>query len=1614
MVRFKMSALVALMTMLLLAISLNAQEKRNSYKIKSFIDESGDVVNVYRYAGFPPKELPLVNTEVPKEIRKDGEKGFFALPNVPSYTWCYGCTATAAAIIAAYYDSFGAPTTYTGPANGGVAPMTNTVWQGQSSQTDTDMCPIAASKMGVDGRATRGHGDDYWVKYLSEATDPYYGAWAEHDHDAGQPCTADFMGTNQWYNWENADGSTTIWSSAKGVFDYTGSEGSTPAWRDGIHGYRLFYEALGFTVDKNYTRTITGYDDPDDNPDLGPAVGGYEFEMYKESIDAGRPVFIQIEGHSMVGFGYDDSYVPPRLYLRDTWDTNTSPTAHYMVWGQKYSNMQHYAISEIILGTECYWAAPENVFALNNNRQVTFTWDDPSKSTKNVSYIVFRDGSQIATGVTTTSYVDNGATDGVHYYSVKAYYIADSFTSYMSKQAAVYVSPSVTSFYDDFESGSSQWLFNPTTGWWGLDTQYKYAGTYSLSDSPGANYKDNSDQLPTKGAIAEVAPGLNFSAAADATCSFWLRYMIEESFDYLHFQACDDGITWETLKTWSLEDGVWRQENISLGLFAGNSNVRFRFILVTDPGYNTQGSNIDNFAITPSSVDSSAPYVYYTKDRDWYSEKADGFEITTRIVDYTGIDYARCYYKVNGEAEVYANPTSVTGTSKDAVYFWKLEEQTEGDLIEFRIETKDTYSTPNTASKGPFQYREGLHQKYDFATVSYYTEIVTTTAQYDQKSYAVKFSSFMDDICGAVVRGYDDASQPNDNEDMLINVWADNAGLPGATLITPFSYDNPATLQDTNAWGYVDLSGYTALDNRVGDYYIGFECGNKLGTASTVTRTTMTQTGEAGEFDFGRAYIQYYSLNGSGLMWEKSTGYNHHIRCITTDKQIEPGLIDTTPGALAKTVVPDGTGSDILNVDNVGGYQLDYTASISYNGFASATTVHENNFNTALGWTPSGTPAWSRVTTWDGGSLNGTGFAKVSAATTGSGTGTGYITSAIQNLSAYAQVTVSWVQKTVLGGGNTAFLQASNDGTNWTTIYTTTLNLGAWNNGDAQSVIVPAQFLTSTARFRFGSALTARSGRYYAIDNIIIGGSVGFNWMTLDGGATTSGTVAVDGSDPMTVGYNATGLADGKYTANIRLASQYSNKSVFVELTVQSMSPPTAPSLVSPSNASNLADITPYFDWSDVASATEYNIVADNNVDFSSPEIDTEVTTSNYQHASNLSVGTYYWKVRSKNAAGYSAFTSTWSVNIQAAVSSYSVNDLAGQADIGGTDSDTFNIGNTGNASLTYSIAKEYVTAKADIPLLNNNFNTGLVWTASDILTWAQTTNSNNLDGTPYARLLAATEGEANGTSAGTLTSPVFDGTTSYEVWIDFDQYANLTSSACTVEYTINGSTWTTVYTNNLTIGAWSNPDHKRIKLPETSATMQVRFTGSMRNLSGSSWNIDNVVVGGLNPANYNWLTVAPLSGSVAVSGSTTITATYNATGMDAGTYNANITVTTNDPYNPSKVIPVQFVVNSGEIIPAVPSNITTAVVGGNIYINWDDAADATNYDVYSSANPYGTFAFLANVSVSEYTYTGTETKMFFYIVSKNATKAETPETIEVKAIKKRTVKDIKEEDSGN
>ncbi len=374
---------------------------------RTFVDENGNLIDEIIIDGRPPKVLPPPNTELPKE-KVPGVVNY--LDNVPAYDWSYGCSATSVAMQAGYFDNSGYPDIYTGPANSGVQPMTNAVWNAQASHTDTGECPVSASALDVDGRSTKGHSDDFWSSYLSYV-DPYYGNWTQHDISSGQPCTADYMGTNQWYNYQNQDGSTTFYNYTNGtaLYDYTGCE---PSQRDGCHGMRLFYEACGVTVIDNYSQYIYGYN--------GNTIG-FTYAQFKTEIDNGNPVLIQVEGHTMLGIGYDDT--SSTVYLRDTWDQNTSQTAHSMTWGGSYSSMAHYAVGVIHLEAPAVTPeAPQNVATSVSGSDLTVSWDAVSGAT---SYIVYSSDNPYGTFSLVTTVGTNSYTVSVSE-SKKFYYIIAS------------------------------------------------------------------------------------------------------------------------------------------------------------------------------------------------------------------------------------------------------------------------------------------------------------------------------------------------------------------------------------------------------------------------------------------------------------------------------------------------------------------------------------------------------------------------------------------------------------------------------------------------------------------------------------------------------------------------------------------------------------------------------------------------------------------------------------------------------------------------------------------------------------------------------------------------------------------------------------------------------------------------------------------------------------------------------------------------------------------------------------------------------------------------------------------------------------------------------------
>jgi hypothetical protein len=186
---------------------------------------------------------------------------------------------------------------------------------------------------GLDGRATRGSLDDYWVYYLSGVQDPYItNSWTQH---AWGDAIGDYMKTSQSAI-GNDDGSTIFYTFTSSAAQLTCSDmtGYGIDDEDGTYGRKLFYEAKGYSVGACYNQKT-------DNT----ITGGFSFAQLKAEIDANRPVMLNLNGHTIVGVGYDDA--TNTVYIHDTWDYLT----HTMTWGGSYSGMGLLSVSVVTITT---------------------------------------------------------------------------------------------------------------------------------------------------------------------------------------------------------------------------------------------------------------------------------------------------------------------------------------------------------------------------------------------------------------------------------------------------------------------------------------------------------------------------------------------------------------------------------------------------------------------------------------------------------------------------------------------------------------------------------------------------------------------------------------------------------------------------------------------------------------------------------------------------------------------------------------------------------------------------------------------------------------------------------------------------------------------------------------------------------------------------------------------------------------------------------------------------------------------------------------------------------------------------------------------------------------
>ena len=114
-----------------------------------------------------------------------------------------------------------------------------------------------------------------------------------------------------------------------------------------------------------------------------------------------------------------------------------------------------------------------------------------------------------------------------------------------------------------------------TNDTWAVTSEAKYSGTYSLADSPGANYLADTDSYA-------VTPSFDLSSEEDCKLTYLLEIDTESGVDYLYVEVSTNGTNWTTLVSRSGTTSSFTEYDEDLKAYDGQSTVYIRFRLSTD------------------------------------------------------------------------------------------------------------------------------------------------------------------------------------------------------------------------------------------------------------------------------------------------------------------------------------------------------------------------------------------------------------------------------------------------------------------------------------------------------------------------------------------------------------------------------------------------------------------------------------------------------------------------------------------------------------------------------------------------------------------------------------------------------------------------------------------------------------------------------------------------------------------------------------------------------------------------------------------------------------------------------------------------------------------------
>lgn len=213
------------------------------------------------------------------------------LSNVPDYAWQYGCSPTSATMLAAYYADNG----HDGLSYSNLMPGFSSV--PLNSFSDPSVVDSVINTMATDMGT-----------------------------DKGAPASPAGTGdTTFWYLTNGAE-----WTVADDL-----AYGYTPSLEDGLYEY-VTNAGYHITTSDVFNQLIYGYNGN---------TQGFTFAQYENQINQGMPLLIELNGHTMLGYGYSNDGGSDTVYVHDTWNSGGGS----MTWGGSYGGYDMVAVTDLLI-----------------------------------------------------------------------------------------------------------------------------------------------------------------------------------------------------------------------------------------------------------------------------------------------------------------------------------------------------------------------------------------------------------------------------------------------------------------------------------------------------------------------------------------------------------------------------------------------------------------------------------------------------------------------------------------------------------------------------------------------------------------------------------------------------------------------------------------------------------------------------------------------------------------------------------------------------------------------------------------------------------------------------------------------------------------------------------------------------------------------------------------------------------------------------------------------------------------------------------------------------------------------------------------------------------------